>query len=85
MKRSHSDIIEIKNKKQKKIQLAPIQKITSLKCDICHEHVKHYSQCVSAFVYCSESCLEVLCLRQLNNNEKNTFEEDDEKEDDMNI
>ena len=64
MKRSHSDIIENKNKNkiQKNIQLAPIQKITSLKCDICKDDVKHYGQCISAFIYCSESCLEVLCL-----------------------
>ena len=76
MKRSYSDTFEIKNKKQKKIQLAPIQRITSLKCDICKEDVKHYGQCVSAFIYCSEDCLQVLYLRQLNN-EKTTFEEDD--------
>ena len=78
MKRSYSDTFEIKNKKQKKIELAPIQKITSLKCDICNEDVKHYGQCVSAFVYCSEDCLHVLCLRQLNKMEKNTFEEEDD-------
>ena len=76
MKRSNSDIIENKNKKQK-IQLAPIQKITSLKCDICKDDVKHYGQCISAFIYCSEDCLQILCLRQLNNHGKDTFEEDD--------
>ena len=75
MKRSHSDIIENKNKKQK-IHLAPIQKITSLKCDICKDEVKHYKQCVSAFIYCSESCLEVLYLRRLNNIQKNSFEDE---------
>ena len=84
MKRTNSNTnlctLENKNKKQK-IQLAPIQKITSLKCDICKDDVKHYGQCISAFIYCSESCLEILCLRQLNNNEKNSFEEDD----DMNV
>ena len=80
MKRTNSDIIENKNKKQK-IQLAPIQKITSLKCDICKDDVKHYGQCISAFIYCSESCLEVLYLKRLNNIQKNSFKEDD----DMNI
>ena len=73
---SNTDLCMLENKKRK-IKLAPIQKITSLKCDICKEDVKHYGQCVSAFVYCSEDCLHILCLRQLNNNEKTTFEEDD--------
>ena len=73
---SNTDLCMLENKKRK-LKLAPIQKITSLKCDICKEDVKHYGQCVSAFIYCSESCLEVLCLRQLNNTEKTTFEEDD--------
>ena len=72
---SNTDLCMLENKKRK-IQLAPIQKITSLKCDICKDDVKHYGQCISAFIYCSESCLEILCLRQLNNNEKNTFDED---------
>ena len=82
MKRTNSNtnLCTLENKKRK-IQLAPIQKIQSLKCDICKEDVKHYGQCISAFIYCSEDCLHVLCLRQLNNNEKNSFEEDD----DMNI
>ena len=81
MKRSYSDMFEIKHNKQKKIQLAPVQKLTSLKCDICHDHVKHYGQYISSFVYCSEDCLGVLTLRQLNKMEKNTLEEDN----DMNI
>ena len=76
MKRSYSDTFEIKNKKQKKIQLAPIQKITSLKSDICKDDVKHYGQCISAFIYCSESCLMVLCLRRLNNIQMNSFEDE---------
>ena len=82
MKRTNSntDLCMLENKKRK-IQLAPIKKITSLKCDICKDNVKHYGQCVSAFIYCSEECLEILCLRRLNNNEKNSFKEDD----DMNI
>ena len=55
-----------------------VQKITSLKCDICKDDVKYYGQCVSAFMYCSKDCLEILTLRQINKMEKNTFEEDDE-------
>ena len=68
MKRTNSntDLCTLENKKRKKIQLAPIQKITSLKCDICKENVIHYGQCISAFIYCSEDCLGVLTLRQLN-------------------
>ena len=66
---SNTDLCMLENKKRK-IQLATIQKITSLKCYICKENVKHYGQCISAFIYCSELCLEVLCLRQLNNNKK---------------
>ena len=82
MKRTNSNtnLCTLENKKRK-IQLAPIRKIQSLKCDICKEDVKHYGQCISAFIYCSEDCLEILTLRQINKLEKNSFEE----EDDMNI
>ena len=64
-------------KKRKKIKITPIQKITSLKCDICKKDVKHYGQCISAFIYCSEDCLGVVTLMKLNKMENNSFEEDD--------
>ena len=80
MKRSYSedDLDKLENKKRK--CSLTIQPVKFLKCDICYEDVKLYGQCISSFVYCSESCLHVLCLRQLNNNERNSFNDEMEIE-----
>ena len=78
MKRSFSDdnLTKLDNKKRKRHLSLTIKPVIFLKCDICHEYIKHYGQCISAFVFCSDECLDVLCLRELNNVERNSFEDD---------
>ena len=76
MKRSYSDdnLVKLDNKKRKRN--LTIKPVMFLKCDICHEYIKHYGQCIASFVFCSEECLHVLCLRSLNDIERNSFEDD---------
>ena len=76
MKRSFSDdnLTKLDNKKRKRS--LTIKPVIFLKCDICHEYIKNYGQCIAAFVFCSEECLDVLCLRELNNVGRDSFEDD---------
>ena len=42
-----------------------LNKIESLKCDICGKQVKDYQNCISVFVYCNILCLEKLFMNHL--------------------
>ena len=65
---------EINTKKRKRLS---IDKIYSLKCDICKTDVYNYELCTGHHVYCSLECLEIICLRALNNDTQSSFSDTD--------
>ena len=81
MKRTQNsdNLYEYPNKKHK-INIMPLKPIDSLQCDICKTPVYNYQYCLSAFVYCSMSCLTILILRKMNDQERTSFED---KSDDL--
>ena len=72
--RSHDDLTEIENKKQKSI--LQINKIEYLLCEVCRSKVYDYKKCVGSHVYCDEDCFEILVLKSINDSERTSFEDD---------
>lgn len=80
MKRSYSyDALETLNKnKRAKRSIPPLKPVTYLKCDICQTLVSCFGQCINAFVFCSQDCLEILTLRKLNEMRRTSFDQDED-------
>ena len=77
MKRSEScDDLENLNTKKRKRNLT-LHEIHYIQCEICHDPVYNYKQCVGYHIYCSLDCLGIIYLRSLNNIQHQTYEDDD--------
>ena len=66
MKRKFIDITKQMNCKTEYKKTLRIKKIDTLPCEICHDPVKNYRECISPYVYCSYDCLSIIILSNKN-------------------
>ena len=72
--KSFENLSELCKKRKRSLS---IDKIYSLKCEICGTDVINYEMCSGHHVYCSNDCFGIIYLRMLNNIQYQSFNDTD--------